>query len=94
MLIGINQNYQIKQIREITDVSLTIIELDETSIFYPFRLWLDIKILCYCYKESEQGISIYPYVNTDKIQEFESEVLNLQAQVIELEFEKITGGMM
>lgn len=94
MLIGINQNYQIKQIREITDRTLMKIEFDENDEFYPFKGWNDTRILCYCYKNDGKSTSIYPYVNTEKIKEFENEVLNLQAQVIELEFEKIIGGMM
>lgn len=93
MKIGINYLYQIKQIKEITDASLTQIELDETTESYPFKNWSDERILCSCYKHNEHGITIYPYVNTDKIQEFENQVLNLQAQVIDLEFEKILGGM-
>lgn len=93
MLIGVSEKYQIKQIREITDNTLTIIELDETSEFYPFKNWTDTRILSYCYKDDGNSISIYPWVDTRAIEQYENEVLNLQAQVIELEFEKITGGM-
>lgn len=93
MKIGINEKYQIKQINNIIDSNLIVIDLDEASEFYPFKNWTDEKIKCYCYKQDENSISIYPYINTDKIQEFENEVLNLQAQVINLEFEKIIGGI-
>lgn len=93
MLIGINEKHQIKQIRNITDNSLTVIELDETSENYPFKGWTDTRILSYCYKNDGNSTSIFPWVDTRAIDQYENEVLNLQAQVIELEFEKITGGM-
>lgn len=82
MLIGINNLYQIKQIREITDTSLTQIELDETNELYPFKNWSDTRILCYCYKQTEQGISIYPYIDTniiEKLEQQEEERFKLQA---------------
>ena len=91
MLIGINNQHQIKQIRDITNQTLTVIELDETSELYPFKNWSNAKILCYCYKNDNASIAVYPYINDKKIDEFEEEVLTLQAQVIELEFEKIGG---
>ena len=93
MLIGINNLYQIKQIREISDTSLSVIELDETSEEYPFKGWTDTRILSYCYKNDGNSTSIFPWVDTRAIEQYENEVLNLQAQVIELEFEKITGGI-
>lgn len=93
MKIGINNLSQIKQVAEITDTTLTVIELNETSEMYPFKNWSDEKIKCYCYKDDGKSIAIYPYVDTNKIADFENQVLNLQAQVIELEFEKILGGM-
>lgn len=93
MKIGINTSYQIKQINKITDTSLIVFQLDETTEKYPFTGWSDAKILCYCYKLDEQGTSVYPYINTDKIDEIESDILKLQAQVIELEFEKIGGTL-
>lgn len=91
MLIGINNQYQIKQIREITDLSLTQIDLDETSEFYPFNNWSDVRMLCYCYKQTEQGLSIYPYVDTNiigKLEQQEEERLKLQAIIDTM----LTGG--
>lgn len=73
MLIGVNKSNQIKQIKEITDVTLTIIELDETAETYPFKGWSDTKILCYCYKAGGNGMSIYPYVDTNIIDKLEAE---------------------
>ena len=94
MIIGINEKYQIKQIHNITDSTLTVIEIDENSEYYPFKDWTEERIKCYCYKQDNQGICIYPYVDTRKIDEIEQQTLALQAQVIDLEFEKILGGMM
>lgn len=71
ILIGINRLYQIKQIRKITDTSLTVIELDENDEFYPFKNWSDNRILSYCYKQTENSLSIYPYINTDLIDKFD-----------------------
>lgn len=71
MKIGINTLHQIKQVREITDASLTILELDESSESYPFKGWSDTRILCYCYKVSEDGVSVYPYIDTNIIERLE-----------------------
>lgn len=71
MKIGINALHQIKQVREITDANLTILELDESSEFYPFKGWSDTRILCYCYKVSDDGISVYPYIDTNIIERLE-----------------------
>lgn len=90
MKLGINEKYQIKQIGTITDNNLIQIELDETSGNYPFKNWSNERILCYCYDDTN-GVSIYPYVDTNKIIDIENQALQLQAQVIELEFEKIGG---
>jgi len=91
MIIGINERNEIKQLNNVTDTSLIKIPLVETEEGYPFVGWSDTRILCSCYKKDEGGVTVYPYVNTDKIDEIETEILNLQAQVIELEFEKIGG---
>lgn len=91
MIIGINERNEIKQLNNVTDTSLIKITLVETEEGYPFVGWSDTRILCSCYKKDEGGVAVYPYVNTDKIDEIETEILNLQAQVIELEFEKIGG---
>lgn len=71
MKIGINSLHQIKQVREITDENLTILELDESSEFYPFKGWGDTRILCYCYKVSEVGVSVHPYIDTNIIERLE-----------------------
>jgi len=73
MKIGINELYQIKQMREIIDTSLTVIELDELATSYPFKGWSDTKILCYCYKDTGEGLSIYPYIDTNIIEKIETD---------------------
>lgn len=73
MKIGINSLCQIKQIREITDTALTIIELDETIGEYPFTGWSDTRILCYCYKADGNGVSVYPYIDTNLIERLDAD---------------------
>ena len=72
MKIGINNKFQIKQINNITDNTLTIIELPaelilEDSTFvenpdFPFAGWSEETILRYCYEVHEDIVKIYPYV--------------------------------
>lgn len=91
MKIGINEYYQIKQIREITDTTLIIIDVDEDSFSYPFYGWSDNRILSYCYKKTKGGLSIYPYIDTniiEKIEQQEGERLKLQAIIDTM----LTGG--
>ena len=73
MKIGINNLYQIKQIKDITDASLTVIEFDELAEFYPFKDWTDTKMLCYCYKDDGQSVSVYPYIDTNIIEKIEAD---------------------
>lgn len=92
MKIGINSLHQIKQVREITDENLTIIELDESNEFYPFKGWSDIRILCYCYNVSEGGVSVYPYIDTNIIERLEgaesqSEMLMLALDELDMQRE-------
>lgn len=72
MKIGINEKYEIKQINNITDKSLIIIDLNELIFSengefipnpdFPFEGWSEEDILKYCYKEENGAILIYPYV--------------------------------
>ena len=57
MKIYINSNYEIKAINSTTDGTLTEIEVDRESIFGDKS---DFMILNYCYKQDENGYSIYP----------------------------------
>lgn len=71
MVIGINNRNEIKQVKNITDSSLTVIDLDETALDYPFNGWSETKILCYCYESSDKGVSIYPYIDSNIIEKIE-----------------------
>ena len=92
MLIGVNSLHQIKEIHNINDVSLTTVELDENAPNFPFTNWRDTRILCYCYKQTDQGISIYPYIDTniiEKLEQQEEERVKLQTIIDTM----LTGGV-
>lgn len=72
MRIGINGQHEIKQIGDITDLTLAIIELDEIQENYPFHGWSNARILCYCYRNNINSISIYPYVDTVAIERIDA----------------------
>lgn len=93
MKIGINSAYKIKQIRDITDPTLTVIELDETTPEYPFKGWSDTRILCYCYKDIGQGIEIYPYIDTNVIEKLEVENEKLLKQQADIDYLAIITGV-
>ena len=73
MLIGINDKYQIKQIRTITDTTLTQITVDEEV----FKNFSDIKILHYCYKPTQGGYSVYPQIDPKLIDQMEQDAFLL-----------------
>ena len=73
MKIGINSSYEIKEVNNITDTTLVVFEFDETSENYPFKEWSNTRILCYCYKQTEQGVSIYPYIDPKVIEKLEQQ---------------------
>lgn len=66
MKIFINQNYEIKAINETADTTLIEIEIDREEVF---RNMSDFMILNYCYKQDENGYSIYPASNYSKLLE-------------------------
>lgn len=85
MLIGINEKCEIKQMINISDDSLAKIDVD-SSIFGNMS---DFLILNFCYEPTDTGFSIYPSIDYDALIKIDSnEILSLQAQVVELEFEK------
>lgn len=57
MKIYINSNYEIKSINSTDDNTLTEIEVDREEIFGNKS---DFMILNYCYKQDDNGYSIYP----------------------------------
>ena len=66
MKIYTNENYEIKAINSTDDTSLTEIEVDRKKVFGDMT---DFMILNYCYKEDENGYSIYPASNYSKLVE-------------------------
>ena len=66
MKIYINENYEIKAINSTNDDSLTEIEIDKNLAFGNMS---DFMILNYCYKQDENGYSIYPSRNYSDIVE-------------------------
>ena len=66
MKIFINSKYEIKAINSTNDTSLTEIEIDRVEVFGDKS---DFMILNYCYKQDENGYSIYPARNYSDIVE-------------------------
>ena len=66
MKIYINKNYEIKAINSTDDTSLTEIEVNREEVFGDKS---DFMILNYCYKQDENGYSIYPSRNYSDIVE-------------------------
>lgn len=62
MKIGIDSNFKIKQLYDITDKTLKEIEVDREKVFHDMS---DYMILNYCYEEKKLGYSVYPSVNYD-----------------------------
>ena len=93
MKIGINEAFQIKQIGEITDNNLIVIELDETSEAYIFRGWSDTRILCYCYEATENGVSIYPYIDINIIEKMEADSAKISQNRADTDYLAIMTGV-
>jgi hypothetical protein len=93
MIIGVNEKYQIKQIREVTDPTLTIIELDENAENYPFTGWSDAKILCYYYKVDDESIAVYPYIDTNIIEKIEADNQKILQARADIDYVAIMTGV-
>ena len=66
MKIYINENYEIKAINSTVDETLKEVEVDRIEVFGDMS---DFMILNYCYKQDENGYSIYPSRNYSDIVE-------------------------
>ena len=64
MKIYINKNHEIKAINSTDDVSLIEIEINREEVFGDMTNFM---ILNYCYKQDENGYSIYPARNYNDI---------------------------
>ena len=66
MKIYINENYEIKAINSTDDELLEEIEVNRNDVFGDKS---DFMILNYCYKQDENGYSIYPTSDYSKLKE-------------------------
>ena len=66
MKIYINENYEIKAINSTDDELLEEIEVNRSDVFGDKS---DFMILNYCYKQDENGYSIYPASDYSKLVE-------------------------
>ena len=66
MKIYINENYEIKAINSTDDELLEEIEVNRNDVFGDKS---DFMILNYCYKQDENGYSIYPSSDYSKLVE-------------------------
>ena len=74
MIIGVDANNNIKQLRTVTDPTLIIYDTDTM-----FNDWSDIRILNYCYVVRDGVVSIYPAIDLTQI-----DILELKQQIVDL----------
>lgn len=77
MKIYINENYEIKAINSTDDELLEEIEINREEVFGDKS---DFMILNYCYKQDENGYSIYPASNYSKLVEKDYKIKIDEAQ--------------
>ena len=89
MKIYINENYEIKAINSCEDTSFIEIEIDREEVFGDMS---DFMILNYCYKQDENGYSIYPSRNYSDIveEDYRLKVDDSQKKISILEAENKT----
>ena len=89
MKIYINENYEIKAINSCEDTSLVEIEVDREFVFGDMS---DFMILNYCYKQDENGYSIYPASDYSKLveEDYKIKVDESQKKISILEAENET----
>ena len=84
MKIYINKIYEVKAINSTDDTSLIEIEIDREKVFGDMS---DFMILNYCYKQDENGYSIYPSSNYTEVveQDYRIKVDKFKAKIFNLE---------
>ena len=89
MNIYINENYEIKAINSTDDELLEEIEVNRADVFGDKS---DFMILNYCYKQDENGYSIYPASDYSKLAEedYKIKIDETQKKVSILEAENET----
>ena len=90
MKIYVNNEDKIKAINKTTDTTLIEIEVDRNEVFSDMS---DFMILNYCYKQDENGYSIYPARNYSDILEedyrFKVDESQKKISILEAENEKL-----
>lgn len=90
MRIYTNKNHEIKAINSTNDTSLTEIEVNREEVFGDMT---DFMILNYCYKQDENGYSIYPASDYSKLVEEDYKIKIDESQkkisILEAENEKL-----
>ena len=89
MKIYINENYEIKAINSTDDELLEEIEVNRSDVFGDKS---DFMILNYCYKQDENGYSIYPASDYSKLveEDYKIKVDETQKKISILEAENKT----
>ena len=84
MKIYVNQEYEIKAINSSADKSLIETEVDREVVFGDMS---DFMILNYCYKQDENGYSVYPASDYPKLveQDYRIKVDESKAKIFNLE---------
>ena len=89
MKIYINENYEIKAINSTDDELLEEIEINREEVFGDKS---DFMILNYCYKQDENGYSIYPASDYSKLveEDYKIKIDETQKKISILEAENKT----
>ena len=89
MKIYINENYEIKAINSTDDELLEEIEINREEVFGDKS---DFMVLNYCYKQDENGYSIYPASDYSKLveEDYKIKIDETQKKVSILEAENET----
>ena len=89
MKIYINENYEIKAINSTDDELLEEIEVNREEVFGDKS---DFMVLNYCYKQDENGYSIYPASDYSKLveEDYKIKIDETQKKVSILEAENKT----
>ena len=88
MKIYVNAKHEIKAINSTTNTSLIEIEVDREKVFGDKS---DFMILNYCYKQDENGYSIYPASNYSKLldEDYRIKTDESRAKIFKLEDEQV-----
>ena len=88
MKIYINGKHEIKAINSTTNTSLIETEVDREETFGDMS---DFMILNYCYKEDENGYSIYPASNYSKLveEDYRNKTDESRTKIFKLEDEQV-----